>query len=62
MPVSQQLFVRELAIKEGYVTEEEADRLLNPYTMTGKAFERTYYEHSAFTNDNLRPVYQKCTV
>lgn len=54
--------VRELAIKEGYVTEEEADRLLNPYTMTGKAFERTYYEHSAFTNDNLRPVYQKCTV
>lgn len=54
--------VRELAIKEGYVTEEEADRLLDPYTMTGKAFERTYYEHSAFTNDNLRPVYQKCTV
>ena len=44
--------VRELAIKEGYVTEEEADRLLDPYTMTGKAFERTYYEHSAFTNDN----------
>ena len=54
--------VRELAIKEGYVTEEEADRLLDPYTMTGKTFERTYYEHSAFTNDNLRPVYQKCTV
>ena len=54
--------VRELAIKEGYVTKEEADRLLDPYTMTGKAFERTYYEHSAFTNDNLRPVYQKCTV
>lgn len=54
--------VRELAIKEGYVTEEEADRLLDPYTMTGKAFKRTYYEHSAFTNDNLRPVYQKCTV
>lgn len=54
--------VRELAIKEGYVTEEEADRLLDPYTMTGKAFERTYYEHSAFTNDNLRLVYQKCTV
>lgn len=54
--------VRELTIKEGYVTEEEADRLLDPYTMTGKAFERTYYEHSAFTNDNLRPVYQKCTV
>ena len=54
--------VRELAIKEGYVTEEEADRLLDPYTMTGKAFERTYYEHSAFTNDNLRPVYQKCMV
>ena len=54
--------VRELAIKEGYVTEEEADRLLDPYTMTGKVFERTYYEHSAFTNDNLRPVYQKCTV
>lgn len=54
--------VRELAIKEGYVTEEEADRLLDPYTMTGKAFERTYYEHSAFTNDNLRTVYQKCMV
>lgn len=30
--------VRELAVKEGYVTEEEADRLLDPYGMTGKAF------------------------
>ena len=54
--------VRELAIKEGYVSKEEADRLLDPYTMTGKAFERTYYGHSAFTNGNLRPAYQKCTV
>ena len=54
--------VRELAIKEGYVTKEEADRLLDPYTMTGKAFERTYYGHSAFTNGNLSTVYEKCTV
>ena len=31
--------VRKLAIEEGYVTEEEADKLLDPYAMTGKATE-----------------------
>ena len=31
--------VRKLAIEEGYVTEEEADKLLDPYAMTGKTTE-----------------------
>ena len=31
--------VRKLAIEEGYVTEEEAEKLLDPYAMTGKATE-----------------------
>lgn len=33
--------VRTLAVTKGYVTEAEADKLLNPYTMTGKRLEKS---------------------
>ena len=35
--------VRELAIAKGYVTTEEADKLLDPYTMTGKRYVKVDY-------------------
>lgn len=35
--------VRELAIAKGYVTTEEADKLLDPYTMTGKRYAKVDY-------------------
>lgn len=35
--------VRELAIARGYVTTEEADKLLDPYTMTGKRYVKVDY-------------------
>ena len=35
--------VRELAIAKGYVTTEEADKLLDPYTMTGKRYAKEDY-------------------
>lgn len=35
--------VRELAIAKGYVTTKEADKLLNPYTMTGKRYVKVDY-------------------
>ena len=35
--------VRELAIAMGYVTTEEADKLLDPYTMTGKRYVKVDY-------------------
>lgn len=35
--------VRELAIAKGYVTEEEAAKLLDPYTMTGKKLDKAEY-------------------
>ena len=33
--------VRTLAVTKGYVTEAEADKLLDPYTMTGKRLEKS---------------------
>ena len=33
--------VRTLAVTKGYVTEAEADKLLDPYTMTGKRLENS---------------------
>lgn len=33
--------VRTLAVTKGYVTETEADKLLDPYTMTGKRLEKS---------------------
>lgn len=35
--------VRELAIANGYITTEEADKLLDPYTMTGKRYVKVDY-------------------
>ena len=35
--------VRELAVAKGYVTEEEAEKLLDPYAMTGKKFGKVEY-------------------
>lgn len=35
--------VRELAIAKGYVTEEEAAKLLDPYAMTGKKLDKAEY-------------------
>lgn len=35
--------VRELAIAKGYITTEEADKLLDPYTMTGKRYVKVDY-------------------
>ena len=35
--------VRELAVAKGYVTEEEADKLLDPYAMTGKKLDKAEY-------------------
>lgn len=35
--------VRELAIAKGYVTTEEANKLLDPYTMTGKRYVKVDY-------------------
>ena len=36
--------VRQLAIAKGYVTAEEADKLLDPYAMTGKKSSKSEYE------------------
>ena len=33
--------VRTLAVTKGYVTEAKADKLLDPYTMTGKRLEKS---------------------
>ena len=35
--------VRELAVAKGYVTEEEAEKLLDPYAMTGKKLGKAEY-------------------
>ena len=35
--------VRELAVAKGYVTEEEAEKLLDPYAMTGKKLDKAEY-------------------
>ena len=36
--------VRTLAVTKGYVTEAEADKLLDPYTMTGQVFEALFFQ------------------